>query len=155
MFRWLLNLSRLLHERSYYVSRALHVNRLCCASLVRSTHGLVSAFFPLGRPFGTSRPNILACGLRKQPGSFLIGSHYCDSQYRDNKGCDLHNQSLSSVVGWGRSLQNHWGLLNWQQVLRSTATPIPKWILSVHSVCNGCQCHRSSPGQWMGHSFSV
>ena len=51
-----------------------------CASLVRSTHGLVSAFFPLGRPFGTSRPNTLACGLRKRPGSFLIGSHYRDSQ---------------------------------------------------------------------------
>ena len=38
----------------------------CCASLVRSTHGLVSAFFPLGRPFGTSRPNTLARGLRKR-----------------------------------------------------------------------------------------
>ena len=34
----------------------------------------------LGEAFGTSRPNTLACGLRKRPGSFLIGSHYRDSQ---------------------------------------------------------------------------
>ena len=53
----------------------------CCASLVRSIHRLVSALLPVGRPFGTSRPNTLACGLRKRPGSFLIGSHYRDSQY--------------------------------------------------------------------------
>ena len=41
----------------------------CCASLVRPTHGLVSAFFPVGRPLGMSRPNTLACRLRKRPGS--------------------------------------------------------------------------------------
>ena len=35
----------------------------------------------LGEAFGMSRPNTLACGLRKRPGSFLIGSHYRDSQY--------------------------------------------------------------------------
>ena len=40
-------------------------------------NGLLS----LGEAFGTSRPNTLACGLRKRPGSFLIGSHYRDSQY--------------------------------------------------------------------------
>ena len=42
-----------------------------CATLVWSTHGLVSAFFHVGRQFGTSRPNTLACGLRKRPWSFL------------------------------------------------------------------------------------
>ena len=36
-----------------------------CTTLVWSTHGLVSAFFHVGRQFGTSRPNTLACGLRK------------------------------------------------------------------------------------------
>ena len=44
-----------------------------CATLVWSTHGLVSAFFHVGRQFGTSRPNTLACGLRKRPWSFLMG----------------------------------------------------------------------------------
>ena len=44
-----------------------------CATLVWSTHGLVSAFFHVGRQFGTSRPNTLACGLRKRPRSFLMG----------------------------------------------------------------------------------
>ena len=44
-----------------------------CATLVWSTHGLVSAFFHVGRQFGASRPNILACGLRKRPWSFLMG----------------------------------------------------------------------------------
>ena len=43
-----------------------------CATLVWSTHGLVSAFFHVGRQFGASRPNILACGLRKRPWSFLM-----------------------------------------------------------------------------------
>ena len=38
-----------------------------CATLVWSTHGLISAFFHVGRQFGTSRPNTLACGLRKRP----------------------------------------------------------------------------------------
>ena len=52
----------------------------CCASLVRSTHGLVSTFVPMGRPFGTSRPNASACSLQKRPESLLIGSHYHDSQ---------------------------------------------------------------------------
>ena len=46
---------------------------LWCATLVWSTHGLVSAFFHVGRQFGTSRPNTLACGLRKRPWSFLMG----------------------------------------------------------------------------------
>ena len=36
-----------------------------CATLVWSTHGLILAFFHVGRQFGTSRPNTLACGLRK------------------------------------------------------------------------------------------
>ena len=53
----------------------------CCASLIRSTDGLVSAFFPVGRLFGTSRPRTLACGLRKRPGSFLIGSHDNNSTF--------------------------------------------------------------------------
>ena len=44
-----------------------------CATLVWSTHGLISAFLHVGRQFGTSRPNILACGLRKRPRSFLMG----------------------------------------------------------------------------------
>ena len=44
-----------------------------CATLVWSTHGLVSAFFHVGRQFGASRPNTLACGLRKRPWSFLMG----------------------------------------------------------------------------------
>ena len=44
-----------------------------CATLVWSTHGLVSAFFHVGRQFGASRPNTLACGLRKRPRSFLMG----------------------------------------------------------------------------------
>ena len=44
-----------------------------CATLVWSTHGLVSAFFHVGRQFGTSRPKTLACGLRKRPWSFLMG----------------------------------------------------------------------------------
>ena len=44
-----------------------------CTTLVWSTHGLVSAFFHVGRQFGTSRPNTLACGLRKRPWSFLMG----------------------------------------------------------------------------------
>ena len=44
-----------------------------CATLVWSTHGLVSAFFHVGRQFGVSRPNTLACGLRKRPWSFLMG----------------------------------------------------------------------------------
>ena len=44
-----------------------------CATLVWSTHGLVSAFFLVGRQFGASRPNTLACGLRKRPWSFLMG----------------------------------------------------------------------------------
>ena len=44
-----------------------------CATLVWSTHGLVSAFFHVGRQFGTSRPNTLACRLRKRPWSFLMG----------------------------------------------------------------------------------
>ena len=44
-----------------------------CATLVWSTHGLVSAFFHVGRQFGTSWPNTLACGLRKRPWSFLMG----------------------------------------------------------------------------------
>ena len=43
-----------------------------CATLVWSTHGLVSAFLHVGRQFGTSRPNTLACGLRKRPRSFLM-----------------------------------------------------------------------------------
>ena len=34
-----------------------------CTTLVWSTHGLISAFFHVGRQFGTSRPNTLACGL--------------------------------------------------------------------------------------------
>ena len=38
-----------------------------CATLVWSTHGLVSAFFQVEGQFGTSRPNTLACGLRKRP----------------------------------------------------------------------------------------
>ena len=46
---------------------------LWCATLVWSTHGLVSAFFHVGRQFGTSRPNTLACGLQKRPWSFLMG----------------------------------------------------------------------------------
>ena len=33
-----------------------------CATLVWSTHGLVSAFFHVGRQFGTSRPNTLHAG---------------------------------------------------------------------------------------------
>ena len=43
-------------------STALTCSRLtsrvppCCASLVRSTHSLNSAFFPVGMPFGMSRP---------------------------------------------------------------------------------------------------
>ena len=44
-----------------------------CATFVWSTHGLVSAFLHVGRQFGTSRPNTLACGLRKRPWSFLMG----------------------------------------------------------------------------------
>ena len=44
-----------------------------CATLVWSTHGLVSAFFHVGRQFGASRPSTLACGLRKRPWSFLMG----------------------------------------------------------------------------------
>ena len=44
-----------------------------CATLVWSTHGLVLAFFHMGRQFGASRPNTLACGLRKRPRSFLMG----------------------------------------------------------------------------------
>ena len=43
-----------------------------CVTLVWSTHGLVSAFFHVGRQFGTSRPNTLACRLRKRPWSFLM-----------------------------------------------------------------------------------
>ena len=43
-----------------------------CATLVWSTHGLVSAFFHVGRQFGASRPSILACGLRKRPRSSLM-----------------------------------------------------------------------------------
>ena len=44
-----------------------------CATLVWSTHGLISAFTHVGRQFGTSRPNTLTCGLRKRPWSFLMG----------------------------------------------------------------------------------
>ena len=44
-----------------------------CATLVWSTHGLVSAFFQVGGQFGTSRPNTLACGLWKRLWSFLMG----------------------------------------------------------------------------------
>ena len=44
-----------------------------CATLIWSTHGLVSAFFHVGRQFGASRPSTLACGLRKRPWSFLMG----------------------------------------------------------------------------------
>ena len=57
-----------------YSERTLNVFRITppyLTSLVRSIDGLFSAFFPVGRPFGTSRPSTLACGLRKRPGSFL------------------------------------------------------------------------------------
>ena len=41
--------------------------------LVKPIHGLISAFFPVGRQFGTSRPNTLVCGHGYQSGSFLMG----------------------------------------------------------------------------------
>ena len=44
-----------------------------CTTLVWSTHGLISAFFHVGRQFGMSRLNTLAYGLRKRPWSFLMG----------------------------------------------------------------------------------
>ena len=79
-----------LHSSSYYAceqtgfrrstalfssSRSRLTSRISpwCTTLVWSTHGLVSAFFHVGRQFGTSRPNTLACGLRKRPWSFLMG----------------------------------------------------------------------------------
>ena len=33
---------------------------LCCASMARSTHGLISAFVPVERPLGTNQPKILS-----------------------------------------------------------------------------------------------
>ena len=36
----------------------------------------ISAFFPMGRLFGTSRPNTLVCWHGYQSGSFLIWRHY-------------------------------------------------------------------------------
>ena len=47
----------------------------CYTPLVKPIHGLISAFFAVGRLFGTSRP-ILAWGHGYQSGSFLIWSHY-------------------------------------------------------------------------------
>ena len=46
---------------SYACSRLTSRISPWCATLVWSTHGLNSAFFHVGRQFGTSRPNTLAC----------------------------------------------------------------------------------------------
>ena len=79
----------------------------CCASLVRSIHRLISALLPVGRPFGMSRPNTLACGLRKRPGSFLIGSHYRDSQYYNRRWEEGDETSISP--GRDRDLPPRYG----------------------------------------------
>ena len=47
-----------------------------CTPLVKPIHGLISAFFPVRRLFGTSRPNTLVCGHGYQSGSFVIWRHY-------------------------------------------------------------------------------
>ena len=41
--------------------------------LVKPIHSLISAFFPMGRLLGTSRPNSLVCRYRYQSRSFVQG----------------------------------------------------------------------------------
>ena len=50
-----------------------------CATLVWSTHGLVSAFFHVGRQFVTSRPNHISMRAPETTVVVPNGSHYRDS----------------------------------------------------------------------------
>ena len=58
------------------LGRKAEYTRTHYTPLVKSIHGLISTFSPVGRLFGTSRPNTLVCGHRSQSGSFLIWRHY-------------------------------------------------------------------------------
>ena len=55
--------------------------------LVKPIQGLISAFFPVGRLFGTSRPNTISCGHGYQSGSFLIWRHYRASKLGVSRLC--------------------------------------------------------------------